>query len=236
MNKRETEVYIIKYLDGYLTSKGFKHKKSQKTQIEYYRKFDNDNFEKFSLSTINYYDSHRLRFGFGKRIGVVEEVMTKINEVIPFSNPPYKKDSHTLGFGYNSYYGINQDGLPDYMKTEQDINNNVQKVIDFTEKMALPFLAQLNDLREIDKLINGEGENFWDDDWKKTFNLAGRFYLRRLIIAKLSGRKDYNDFIENHLQKIEKLFEEKNKKLDRNDLSNEFVYCIHLLKNITPLY
>ncbi|MBC8884043.1 hypothetical protein H9X57_14025 [Flavobacterium piscinae] len=177
MNKKETEDYIIKYLDGYLTTKGFKHKKSQKTQIEYYRKFDNNSFEKFSLSTINYYDSHRLRFGFGKRISVVEEVITKINEVIPFSNPPYKKDANTLGFGYNSYYGINQDGLPDYMETEQDVKNIVEKIIDFTEKEALPFLEKLNDLSEIDKLINGDDKNFWNSTDKNTFNLGGAIFL-----------------------------------------------------------
>ena len=93
-----------------------------------------------------------------------------------------------------------------------------------------------NDLREIDKRINGEGENFWIDDWKKPFNLAGIYNIRRLIIARLSGRKDYDEFI----QKIKDIVNARAKKngrtIDWSDTSINFIYTLEYLKNIKPLY
>ena len=53
-------------------------------------------------------------------------------------------------------------------------------------------------MKNIDNLINGDGENFWEDDIPKTkpFNLAHLFYPRRLIIAKLAkSAEEYNRFI-----------------------------------------
>jgi hypothetical protein len=235
MNKKETQDLIVKYLNDYLSSNGFKHKKSNRTDVEYLRKLDNG-YEDFYLSTINYYDSHKLRFGFGKRIDAVEDIMAKINEQIPFTNPPYRKDSNTLGFSYNTYHGINKDGCFDFMESEENVKENVKKIIDFTENKALPFLEKLDDLRKIDKLINGTGDNSWESDWQKPFNFAGRFYLRRIIIARLSGRSDYDEFIESLLQKIERQSKEADEHFDRNDLSDELVYCIHILKNTEPLY
>ena len=238
MNKRETQDFIVKYLDSYLSKQGFKHRKSNRTEVEYIRKIDKNNFERFRLSTINYYDSHKLRFGFGKRIGAVEDIMARINEKVPFTNPSYKKNTTTLGFGYNSYNGLNKDGCFGYMETEEQVKENVEKVIDFTEYHALPLLNKFNDLREIDKLINGEGDNFWENDWKKPFNLAGRFNVRRLIIAKLSGHKNFDELVD----KVYKSIEEESTKngypfvYDRNDLTAEIPYTVHFLENIKSLY
>ncbi len=236
MNKRETEAFIVKYLDAYLVDKGFKHRKSNRTEVEYIRKIDKNNFERFRLSTINYYDSHKLRFGFGKRIGAIEDIMAQINEKVPFTNPSYKKNTTTLGFGYNSYNGLNKDGCFGYMETEEQVKENVEKVIDFTEYHALPLLNKFNDLREIDKLINGEGDNFWHTDWKKPFNLAGRFNVRRLIIAKLSGRKDYEEFIQKIKDNVNRRAEENNRTIDWNDTNIGFIYTLEYLKNVNPLY
>ncbi len=240
MNKRETEAHIVKYLDAYLTARGFKHRKSNREEIEYIRKIDRNNFDSFGLSTINYYDSHKLRFGFGKRIGVVEDIMAEINKAVPFTNPPYDKKTTTLGFGYNSYNGLNKDGCFGYMETEQHVKDNVKKVIDFTEQHALPLLEKFNDLREIDKRINGEGENFWATTSTvggiKPFNLGGRFVFRRIIIAKLSGRDDYEEFIQKIKDNANKIAKENNRVIDWNDLSLGVPYTIEYLKNIKPLY
>lgn len=236
MNKKQTEDYLLKYIDPYLSQKGFRHKKSERTQIEYYLKTEDNTFVKFSLSTINYHDSHLLRFGFGKRIGAIEDIMTQINEKIPFGNPKYQKNSTSLGFSYNSFHGIYKDGSFDFMENEQQVKENVEKIIDFSESEAFPFLKKLDDLRELDRSINGQGENFWETDWKKPFNLAGRFVFRRLIIAKLNGRDDYEEFV----QKIQNIANErasKNKKvLDWDNLSLPVPYTLHFLKNVESLY
>jgi len=237
MNKRETESHIVKHIDHFMVENGFKHKKSEKTQIEYYRKFDKNNFERFSLSTLNYYDEHKLRFGFGKRLNVVEELVSKVNEHVPLKNPSLSKDDTTFGFGYNSYNKINKDGCFEYMRTEEDVIKNVKLIIDFSEKEAFPFLEKLGDLREVDRLINGEEENWWETDWKKPFHL-GYFYLRRMIIAKLSGRNDFDNLVD----KVYRTIENESAKngypfeYDRNDLTKKIPATVHILKDVESLY
>lgn len=236
MNKRETEDFIIKHLNSFLAEKGFKHRKSNRTEVEYIRKINQNNFERFRLSTINYYDSHKLRFGFGKRIGSVEEILKEVDQVTPLPPPTLKKDSPSLGFSYNSYIGSNNDGCFGYMENEEQVKENVDKIIEFTENEALPFLEKLNDIREIDKRINREGENFWQTDENKPFNLAGRFVYRRVIIAKLSGKEDYEDFIE----KIKKIADARatvnGNIIDWSDNSIAFVFLLKYLKNVRPHY
>ena len=235
MNKRETESHIVKHIDHFMVENGFKHKKSEKTQVEYYRKFDGNNFERFSLSTLNYYDEHKLRFGFGKRVNVVEELVSKVNEQVPLKNPSLSKDDTTFGFGYNSYNQINKDGCFEYMRTEEDVIKNVKLIIDFSEKEAFPFLEKLGDLREVDRLINGEEENWWETDWQKPFHL-GYFYLRRMIIARLSGRKDFPQFIEKLKSYSEGKAAENGRTIDWNDHSNNTPLAMHLLESVDPLY
>lgn len=235
MNKRETEDHIVKCIDSFMTERGFKHKRSVKIQVEYYRKVDNG-FDKFSLSTNNYYDEHMLDFGFGKRLDVVEDIVSQVNQILPFTNPPLQEGTTTFGFGYNSYNGINKDGCFDYMKTEADIEENVGKIIEFTEQEALPFLERLRDLRDVDAMINGNGEDWWETDWKKPFGLGGYFYVRRLIIARLSGRSDYEDFINRMKAYSEGRMAEQGKTIDWHDHSNHVPLAMHLLESVAPLY
>jgi len=240
MNKRETEAFIVKYLNSYLEEKKFKHRKSNRTALEYIRKIDENNFERFRLSTINYYDSHKLRFGFGKRIGTVEDIVAEINEKILFTNPPYTKNETTLGFSYNTYNSINKDGCFGYMETEQQVKTNVEKVIEFTENHALPLLNKFNDLSEIDNRINGEEANFWNATHRNPFNLAGAnlFDVRRLIIAKLSGRKGFDELVDRVYKSIEK--ESTNNGYpfvyDRNDLTKKIPMTVKVLEDVEPFF
>ena len=232
MTQKQATELIIKNAIPYFNERGWEHKKVRRNEAIFINT-TTGSINKIGISTSDYNPEQLIGFGIGKRIEEVEEIMVKINEKIPFSNPPYTRDENTL-YLLDKGNSLNREDKS-YCTTEEDIVYNLNKIYDYLDNYALPLLESFNDLREIDKLINGEGENFWEDDWKKPFNLAGRFYLRRLIIAKLSGRKDYNEFIENHITKIEKLSKEQGEKFDRNDLTDELVYCIHLLKTVEPL-
>ena len=204
-------------------------------RIEFYSK-DNFGFKYFALSTINYGDSHNMRFGYGMRLNSIEKIASDINQKIPFS-PPLGKNEPSLVFDHNMFHGIKTDGGFPYMENEQDVINNMKIVTDFTEKTALPLLQLFTDVREIDKRINGEGENFWRDSWQKPFGLTEPFSIRRRILAKLSGRKDYEEFIEKLYNLIdENLQKEGKEKFDRTNLNNATNYCVHLLKDVKPLY
>lgn len=177
-----------------------------------------------------------MRCGFGMQIKAVEQVVHAVNTKIPLM-PPARKDSITLGFGHWPIPGNWNDGGYPYMDNEQDVINNMKIVTDFTEQIALPLLESLTDVREIDRRVNREGENFWIDDERKQFHLGGYFYLRRRIIAKLSGRKDYDEFIDKLYNIIDDANKSQDKEpFDRTDLNVSLNYCVQLLKDVKPLY
>ena len=232
MTVSEAKTLIIKNATPYFESKGWQLKKLRRNEARFFYEDDHSlNF--IGISTTNYNPEQLIGFGIGKRIKAVEDIMQEVNKAIPFQRT-LEKEEPTL------YLLDKGDSLKredkSYCTTEEDIIYNLGKIFKYLNDFALPLLEQFNDVREIDKRINGEDHNFWASTHKKPFNLAHRFYLRRLIIAKLSGRKDYEEFINNHLQSIEKAAEEANEHFDRNDLSDELVYCIHLLNNVEPLY
>lgn len=40
------------------------------------------------------------------------------------------------------------------------------------------------------------GEELWEDDWLKPYVFGGLFYLKRLIVARLSGLGNYDRVLE----------------------------------------
>lgn len=61
--------------------------------------------------------------------------------------------------------------------------------------------------------------------------------------CKKNDKREFENFllsistqIENHLTKIEELSKEQGEKFDRNDLTDELVYCINLLKTVEPIH
>jgi hypothetical protein len=233
MTGKEAKELIIKNATPYFETKGWQLKKVSRNEACFFKK-EKEYSDSIGISTTDYNPEQLIGFGMGKRIEIVENIMNEINKRIPFSNPPYPKDEKTLNIIDKKDSLKRED--KSYCTTENDIIYNLNKIFNYLDNYALPQLEKFNDIREIDRLINGEGNNFWEDDWQKPFNFAGRFYLRRLVIAKLSGRSDYEDFIEKRLLKIEKLSFENNETFDRNDLSKTTPFTIEYLKNIKPIY
>ncbi len=75
------------------------------------------------------------------------------------------------------------------METEEDVQKCIAMMATFMEQTALPLLEKFNDLKEVDKIINGEEP--WETDWHKPFVFGSNFHLKRLIISKLAGLGSY---------------------------------------------
>ena len=206
MNKREAKQYTLKYITDIFISNGFTEKKKSSSDIEFVRKtvYGEDgmylHYKDYNpIQVIDYY--------FYKRITAVNKVIKVIGDSIKL-NPPINRETHSLVFNYVTLKQMKNQGgalvstyLPQ-MQTEADVKVSVDMIIDFLEKDAIPLLDKFNDIREIDKVINGD--DFWITDWQKPFNFGGNFYVKRLIVAKLAGgQKILEEVVEwTNLQKL----------------------------------
>lgn len=233
MTGSEAIKLIIKNATHFFNERGWIHKKVRWNEARFINPKQNY-LDFIGISTTDYNPEQLIGFGIGKRIEAVEEIMVKVNEKIPLSNPPYQKDEPTL-YLLDKGNSLKREDKS-YCTTEEDVVYNLNKIYDYLDNQALPLLEKFNDLREIDRLINGEGENFWEIDWKKPFNLAGRFVYRRVIIARLSGRNDYNEFIEKIKDIANQRAKENNNVIDWSDKTIPMIYLLEYLDNIEPIY
>ena len=125
------------------------------------------------------------------------------------------------------------------MQNEAEAKVAVDMIIDFMQKDALPLLDKFNDLREIDKIINGD--DFWITDWQMPFNLGGgNFYAKRLVIAKLAGgQKRLEEVIEKFKEAETKYWKEKGEVANLSyleDTKTATGFTIQYLKNVPSLY
>lgn len=80
---------------------------------------------------------------------------------------------------------------------EENIPKTVNFIISHIETTGDLIFNKFQDLHEIDKVINGE--NFWETDYQKLFNLGGGFALKRVIIAHLCSNPLKEEIIKYHM-------------------------------------
>lgn len=233
MKKTEAKELTIKYIDSFFKEFDFKLIKTTNSDVVYERKKEGG-FDGFVSGTLDYNPIQIIAYSVYKRINAVEEISAKLGEKIRLS-PSINDETNTIAFGYETLNGINkQTTLPD-MKTEEDLMSCVETIKTFMRETAIPLLDRFNDLREIDKEINGDEP--WETDWKQKINLGGNFRYKRLIIAKLANSPNYDRLVEHEFAFLSKLAQEKGVTLpDRNDTNWPLVYVINFLKDISPLY
>lgn len=233
MKKTEAKELTIKYIDSFFNEFGFTLIKTKNSTVLYEQK-QTKVIDGFASGTLDYNPVQIIRYSVFKRIHAIEEITAKLGEKIKLS-PPISDETNTIAFSYETLNGINkQTTLPD-MKTEEDLIGCVETIKTFMRETAIPLLDRFNDLREIDKEINGDEP--WETDWKQKFNLGGNFRYKRLIIAKLANSPNYDRLVEHEFAFLSKLAQEKGVTLpDRNDTNWPLVYVINFLKDISPLY
>ncbi|MFK7756304.1 MAG: hypothetical protein AB8B53_05160 [Flavobacteriales bacterium] len=198
MNGTQAKKIIIEYGEPKFLELGYSLKKTRDTQAKYFRKLDSG-FESIGISTKNYSPEVVLRFGIGKRLDVVEERMQSLKEIVDIDENILKKDSIT-------FYLIDKQGLYlklPYASTQEGIIESTDMILNHMRTFALPIYNRFEDLRELNSLINGEGENFWENDFgnDKLINLAHAFEPRRFIIGRLSLNDSDFDILSNKVLK-----------------------------------
>ena len=106
----------------------------------------------------------------------------------------------------------------------------------FLVDTAFPIMDKFSDLREIDKVINGNDP--WTTDWQMPYAFGGNFYEKRLIIAKLAGNPNFDDLVDFNYRTLEKLSAENGYPFtyNRSDLSKPLPALIQILQDVKPLY
>ena len=217
MNGKQAKELVIKHFNKDLNSLGFELKKTRDTHIHYYNRYEggyNHLGNSFDIYT------PLVRFGFvmWKRIDEVETILEKMHKC-GIIDTELTTDSPTLSLRHNHV-----DLKLISVGTEQELIGGFKKIITYITKEALPVLNSFNDLRNIDKIVNGEGENFWEDDsGHKPFTLAHFFYVRRLIIARLCKNDiEYSKCIEKVYEQVDNRLRKVNQEpFDRLDAEHE---------------
>lgn len=234
MNKKEARETIIKNTENFFLQRGFSLVKSMKQSVQYKKSNSNVSCDNIYISILGNVIL-RIELMVHKRIFIIEELIEKISKAHILNPMPDKLHS---SFIINSEKINNINGKTKFDDTGIEfvsITDAIALVKLYVDEIGIPMLNRYEDIREIDKEINGV--NFWErDDFQKPFYLGGNFAVKRLIIAKLSGRKDYEQFIEHLFNKIETNYTKNGIVYDRNDLNNIIAYTVNFLKIVEPLY
>jgi hypothetical protein len=203
-----------------------------------------DTIDQFGAGFYKYVGSYGAIYGYSKSHKKVNEIMLEIAKNIKLSDPVRKdSDNFYLGMAIDFEPKIERQKINEVLGTEEPIYDRetaakvAKKLIKRSEEVIFPLLTKFEDLREIDKVINNL-DDLWYDDWMKPFGLGGNFYVKRFIIAKLSGNPRYEELADRVFDMIDKKMEEqgRDERADRVSLNKPIPYTVHFLKDIKPLY
>ena len=235
MTKKEAKQYTLKYIADIFISNGFTEKKKSSSDIEFKRKTETGE-DGMYLHYKDYNPKQITAYYFYKRIKAVDDIVKEIGKHLTLS-PPITKETHTVTFDYISLkqYRVNGSYNDTYlpsMQTEEDVKVACGRIIEFLEEDALPLLDKFNDLREIDKIINGD--NFWFTDWQREFGLGGNFHLKRIIIPYLTKNKDLESIIERQLADVRSKFDDEYG-WSSKEVEKEILFLVDYLKTLLSL-
>ncbi len=230
----EARMLTIKHLKPFLEKQGFNVKLNKGFEARIERKRENG-LDTIGIGMLNYNPAFQIRYGFNKINYSNNEVLLKLQEVVKLDYIAEKK-SRFLFFSYSTVNGLDEDQYLPYMESEADVEKCVGMMIDFMETTAFSLLDRFEDLKEVDKIVNGE--NPWETDWKMPYAFGGNFYEKRLILAKLTGNPYYESIVNFNYATLEKLSAESGHPFvyDRTDISKPLPVLIEILKEVKPLY
>lgn len=218
MLKKEMNDSIIGHLQDFFEQKEYRLKKT--SEVIYFRKKLSNGYQDIAITSDNYYHTHFLHFAYGKRVEEIERAMAELEKCFEPKFFLLRKDNLTYAFSPTK---IINDKNKREIKKEIDVVEAVNAIKDFTEKYAFALFDFLDNLKKVDAEINGEGENFWLDDNKKSFGM-NRFDVRRIVIAKLAKTpEEYKAFTEMLMAIEDKKTEELRKQEQYKNLTNWFV-------------
>ena len=229
----EARELTLKYLEPIVKKHGFNVKLSASKQARIERKTANGT-DILAFDILNYAPSFRIGYAFCKINIHINNIMLSFLEKVKL---PLQEDKRTwfIFFSYNTLYKPGETVYLPYMKTEEEVRECVAMMNTFIEDPGLPLLARFEDLREVDRIINGEEP--WETDWRKPYVLGyGAFFLKRLIISKLAGLGSYDRifrFVSDYY--IAQFDDPEHGGNAKDRLADVNAMDIHL-KNVKPLY
>jgi hypothetical protein len=184
----------LKYLEPTLKKHSFSVKLSATKQAKIERKapFGTDIM---GFEMLNYNPSFQIMYAFSKICVPINDLLLRFQERTGIM---LKVDKRTwfIFFSYNTLNKPTGTTYLPYMDTEEDVQKCVSMMNSFIGDIGIPLLTRFDDLREVDKIINGDEP--WETDWHKPYVLGVAFHLKRLIISKLAGLGSYDrtyDFV-----------------------------------------
>jgi hypothetical protein len=233
MNKTEARQMMMKHLMPSIEKFGYKEKKGG-------AEFEIDRKIQYGLDRIvggfsDYNPVQKIVFSVLKRDNRILDILTRLVKEGVVLSVPISKTTGTIGFGYESLNEIQTIGILPEMSNEDEVATAVSSMVDFLVGTAFPLLDRFNDLKEIDKEINGVAP--WRTDWQQPYTFGLLFNEIRLIVARLTGNPNYYELIDFTYRSIEELSAESGYPFtyDRNDLSKSLPGLIKLLETVEPI-
>jgi hypothetical protein len=191
MNQTELRNYFVDNTTDFFSSRKLKPKRMSQG-IEFMRKTSYGQ-ESVLLGITNYNPVYNLHFSVVQRnseiIQLMSELKKSVGDILNFS-----LDENTWGASFSSINNTNRIHHLPKVRTFTDLDENIESIIDYLDKVLLPLSEKHSDINELNKEINID--NFWDTDWHKKVGLCGNFEYKRIIVAYLSNiDTDKFDFI-----------------------------------------
>ena len=235
MKQSEAKNIFIELTNERLETLGFKLKKTRTSEAIYIRNKENG-FERIGISTTNYYPEVVFGMGNSKRINLIEDLLYQINQHLNLGLN-LNKETVTLTYKGN----INERRLKllevEHKDDERGVIESTKILMHFIENDLLSTYDLFDDIREIDKRINGEGENWGVEN--KPFSIDPYVPQRRFIMARLCKSDDaFEKFTNTFFNEVdEKMIAQGEPIINRNDENLWIVKFIdYLRKNVKPIY
>lgn len=229
LTKASAKEFAINYLSIFFENQEFKLRRTKHTGVEYYRKLSNG-FDGIAIGFVDSFPGQKIRYSVFKRISELEKVTGEILKVIEPSKK-VDKESLSLAFSFRTINNLRTDSYMPEMLSEEDVKKSCFLVQDFMCEAGFPILEKYNNIKEIDKEINGE--NFWTTDWQMPFNLGGDFDIKRIIVAWLAENPNFEEVVDKTYEIMSQNSDGTYYDYDRNDLSLRIPYTVHYLKTIS---
>lgn len=234
MNKTEARALMMKHLLPKIEKYGYKEKKGG-SEFQIVRKVDSGE-DIINGGFTDYNPEQQIIYNFYKKHKSILSVLKLLEGSGISLSPPISKHTGTIGFSYGQINNLDKIGYLPFMATEADVEKCVGIMVEFMETTAFPLLDKFEDLREIDKIINGEQP--WETDWKEAYSFGTYFNFIRLIVAKLSGNVKYEYLVEFTYTTLEKRSMETGNPFvyDRHDITKPLPALIKLLEDVESIY
>ncbi len=229
MKKTEAKKILFYQLKPFFINMGFK---LVAAKFSGFIKQLDTGFDWVYFDVDDYNPCQNIYYSVMKRIESIDKIWQQVDMKYFNTQRLNIEYAHTLKFSYETINNLNKTKyLPDVFE-EKDVQINTDLILDFMGNTALPLLDRFNDLREIDKEINGK--DFWESDWRKPFILGGAaFPYVRTIIAHLCSNANIKGIKKYH---IDYWNENLHEYPDCQKSIDAYSYLIELLKNVKPMY